>query len=175
MDADDETLSRLMALAQQGDKTAYRTLLGECESWLKRYYARKIGHETLDDLVQETLMSLHRKRASYDPDRAFLPWLAAIARYRWIDHLRKVYRKKETVLNEDLIADPADPAIAAKISLDSLLKRIPEQQALAIRLTKIEGLSVADASQRTGQSISAVKVNVHRGIKRMSAAIEEGQ
>jgi RNA polymerase sigma-70 factor (ECF subfamily) len=174
MVADDETLSRFMALAQQGDKKAYRALLGECETWLKRYYARKIGSSVLDDLVQETLMSVHRKRASYDASRPFLPWLAAIARYRWIDHLRKTYRAKEVELNEELIADPYDPAVAAKIGIDRLLTIISEKQATVIRLVKIEGLTIAEASERTGQSESLVKVNIHRGMKRMSAAIEDG-
>lgn len=174
MVVDDETLARLMALAQQGDKQAYRALLGECEAWLKRYYARKIAPDALDDLVQDTLMSLHRKRASWDPSRPFLPWLAAIARYRWVDQLRKAYRARETELNEELAADPADPAVAAKIGLERLLGLIPEGQALAIRLVKIEGLSIAEASARTGQSESLVKVNIHRGMKRMAAAIEEG-
>ena len=173
MVADDETLARLMALAQKGDKSAYRTLLGECEIWLKRYYARKIGPHVLDDLVQDTLMSLHRKRASYDASRAFLPWLAAIARYRWIDHLRKAYRTKEVELNEELTADPSDPAVAAKIGLERLMGLIPEKQALAIKLVKIEGLTIAEASQKTGQSESLVKVNIHRGMKRMAAVIEE--
>ncbi|MEM8695816.1 MAG: sigma-70 family RNA polymerase sigma factor [Pseudomonadota bacterium] len=173
MVADDETLARLMALAQGGDKQAYRTLLGECETWLKRYYARKIGPHVLDDLVQDTLISLHRKRASYDPSRAFLPWLAAIARYRWIDHLRKAYRAKEVELNEELAADPSDPAVAAKIGLERLMGLIPEKQALAIKLVKIEGLTIAEASEKTGQSESLVKVNIHRGMKRMAAAIEE--
>lgn len=171
--ADDKTLARLMALAQQGDKAAYRSLLGECEIWLKRYYARKIGPHMLEDLVQETLISLHRKRASYDPKRAFLPWLAAIARYRWIDHLRKVYRTKEVELNEELAADPSDPAVAAKIGLERLMELIPEKQALAITLVKIQGLTIAEASEQTGQSESLVKVNIHRGMKRMTAVIEE--
>ena len=173
MVADDETLARLMAQSQNGDKQAYRALLGECETWLKRYYARKIGPNVLDDLVQDTLISLHRKRASYDPSRAFLPWLAAIARYRWIDHLRKSYRTKEVELNEELAADPSDPAVAAKIGLEKLMGLIPEKQALAIKLVKIEGLTIAEASQKTGQSESLVKVNIHRGMKRMAAAIEE--
>lgn len=173
MVADDETLARLMALAQKGDKTAYRTLLGACELWLKRYYARKIAPQNLEDLVQDTLISLHRKRASYDPKRAFLPWLAAIARYRWIDHLRKAYRAREIELNEELTADPSDPAVAAKIGLERLMGLIPEKQALAITLVKIQGLTIAEASKKTGQSESLVKVNIHRGMKRMAAAIEE--
>ena len=48
--------------------------------WLERYFRRRVAMAQLDDLVQEVLMAVHNKRATWDPDRAFLPWLAAIAR-----------------------------------------------------------------------------------------------
>lgn len=79
MIANEEGLRRLMRLSQGGDKQAYAILLEQCGAWLARYYRQKIAPDAIDDLVQETLMSLHRKRASYDPSRPFLPWLAAIA------------------------------------------------------------------------------------------------
>lgn len=172
MIADDASLSRMMALAQQGDATAYRTLLAECQRWLARYFARRINPSAVDDLVQDTLVSVHRKRASYDPTRPFLPWLAAIARYRWIDQLRRTYRAEETELNEELLADPYDPGIIAKIGLDAMLNKLPPAQAEVIRLVKIEGLSIAEAAAFTGQSEPLVKVNIHRGIKKMSASVE---
>ena len=43
----------------------------------------------------------------------------------------------------------------------------------AIVRTKLEGLSVAEAASLTGMSESAVKVNVHRGLKALAAAIKE--
>ena len=95
----DEDCRRLLGLAQEGDRLAYRALLGSCRDWLARYYARRIAPQSVDDLIQETLMSLHAKRATYDPSRPFYPWLAAIARYRWIDALRKMTRDEE--LGED--------------------------------------------------------------------------
>lgn len=171
----EEELRHLMTLSQKGDKRAYARLLDECQIWLRRYYARKISPSSLEDIVQETLISLHRKRASYDPSRAFLPWLAAIGRYRWIDHLRKVYRSDEIGLEEELVADPQDESVTAKVSLDTLLAMIPEKQADAIRLVKIEGLSIAEAAEKTGQSESLVKVNIHRGIKKMNALVESSE
>lgn len=56
---------------------------------------------------------------------------------------------------------------------------IPGKQALAIELVKIEGLSMAGASEKTGQKNRPVsespvnKVNIHRSMKRMAAAIGE--
>ena len=173
MIADEATLARLMAMAQNGDREAYAALLGACQSWLKRYFARRIGPCQLDDLVQETLLSLLRKLASYDPARPFLPWLAAIARYRWVDHLRKIYRADETELSDNLAVASGEPAISAKISLERLFMHLPPAQVRAIELVKIEGLSVTEAAQACGQSESLVKVNIHRGLKRLAAVIEK--
>ncbi|MCC6924934.1 sigma-70 family RNA polymerase sigma factor [Novosphingobium sp.] len=173
MIADEASLARLAGLAQRGDKQAYAALLGAARHWLARYFRGRGMPCQIDDLVQETLLSLHRKLASYDPDRPFMPWLAAIARYRFVDHLRLVYRQAEDELAEDHPAPQLEePAIAARISLDRLFEALPEAQQRAIALVKIEGLSISEASASTGQSESAVKVNIHRGLKRLAALVE---
>lgn len=173
MASQDDMLRQLMLAAQAGDRQTYARLLRECQTWLSRYFARRIPPSQIDDLVQETLISVHRKRASYDGERAFLPWLAAIGRYRWIDHLRKVYRAGETGLDEALHAAPQDDSIIDGLSVDALLQKLPDRQAEVIRLVKIAGYSITEAAQRTGQSESLVKVNIHRGIRKMSALIEK--
>jgi len=51
------------------------------------YFARRIAPAQIDDLVQETLVSMHRKLATWDSARPFLPWLAAGKRggtARWL-------------------------------------------------------------------------------------------
>jgi RNA polymerase sigma-70 factor (ECF subfamily) len=173
MRADEATLARLMAMSQQGDRVAYASLLEACQRWLRGYYARRIAPAQLDDLVQETLIALHTKRASWDNTRPFLPWLAAIARYRWVDHLRRLYRADETALDIDVAGIDEEPAIAARITLERLFGILPEAQARAIALVKIEGLSIAEASEATGQSESLVKVNIHRGLKKLAHMIEK--
>ncbi|MDZ4368526.1 MAG: sigma-70 family RNA polymerase sigma factor [Afipia sp.] len=173
MIADEPTMARLMAMSQRGDRRAYAALLAECCRWLKRYYVRRIAPPYLDDLVQDTLLSLHRKRESYDPARPFLPWLAAIARYRWVDHLRKIYKADEVAFDEGFAGDDHEPDIAARISIERLLSYLTPSQARAIELVKIEGLSISEAASATGQSESLVKVNIHRGLKRLAAMIEK--
>lgn len=173
MIADEQTLSRLMAAAQKGDRRAYATLLEESMRWLKRYLSRRVAPAQLDDLVQEVLLSLHRKMASYDPARPFLPWLAVIARYRWVDHLRQVYRSDEvSVEGHDIGVAPEQEVVAAKISLERLFEHLPEGQVRAIELVKIEGQSISDAARLCGQSESLVKVNIHRGLKKLAAMVE---
>jgi RNA polymerase sigma-70 factor (ECF subfamily) len=171
MPIDEPSLARLMAASQRGDRAAYRALLGDCRAWLTRYFARRSAPHQIDDLVQETLVSLHRKRATWDSGRAFLPWLAAIARYRWIDMLRR--QKDEVELGEgDAAVGAGDEAVHARLSLDRLLALLPAGQAQAITLVKIEGASVAVASRISGQSESLVKVNIHRGLKKLAGLVE---
>lgn len=176
MIADEATLARLMAAAQQGDKHAYRVLLTEVQLWLERYFRRRVAPAQLDDLVQEVLMALHVKRATWDRSRAFLPWLAAIARYRWVDHLRRIYRAGEETLGDyDGCEDSAEDAVLARISLERLFVQLPARQCEVIELVKIGGLSITEAAQRTGQSESLVKVNIHRGLRRLSALVENAE
>ncbi|MBV1916941.1 MAG: sigma-70 family RNA polymerase sigma factor [Sphingomonadaceae bacterium] len=173
MRTDDATLTRLMAMSQKGDKRAYATLLFEARNWLKSYLRRRVAPGHLEDVVQEVLVSLHTKLASYDPSRPFLPWLAAIARYRWVDHLRKLSRSDDAAVETEVIAESDEPAITARLSLERLFTMLPENQARVIEMVKVEGYSIAEASQASGQSESLVKVNIHRGIKRLAAIIEK--
>lgn len=171
MSLDEPSLARLMAASQRGDRAAYRALLIDCRRWLERYFARRIAPHQIDDLVQETLVSMHRKLATWDSGRPFLPWLAAIARYRWIDALRR-QRDEAELGDNDAAVDAGDEAVHAQLSLDRLLAFLPPAQAQAITLVKIEGASIAEASKISGQSESLVKVNIHRGLKKLAQLVE---
>lgn len=174
MVADEPTLARLMIAAQDGDKSAAHVLLTEAGVWLERYFRRRVPPHQIDDLVQEVLIALYTKRATWDPSRPFLPWLAAIARFRWIDHLRRVYKHgANELLDDDAAHDSDEEFVMARVSLDRLLGALPEAQARVIEMVKITGLSIRDAAEKTGQSESLVKVNIHRGLKRLAAMVEE--
>ena len=57
--------------------------------------------------------------------------------------------------------------------LEVLFDELPQAQRQAIVLTKLEGLSVAEAAARTGASESAIKVQVHLGLKRLAALVRK--
>lgn len=176
MIADEATLARLMTVSQGGDKSAYNVLLSEVGLWLERYFRRRVPPHQLDDLVQDVLLAVHNKRATWDKTRPFLPWLAAIARYRWVDHLRKVYKHESDLLEDnDAVEESDEEAIAARVSLERLFVNLPDKQAEVIELVKIEGHSIREAAERTGQSESLVKVNIHRGLKKLSALVEKAE
>lgn len=172
--ADEPTFARLMQATQKGDKAATNVLLSEVGVWLERYFSRRVPPHAIDDLVQDVLIAVHTKRATWDPKRPFLPWLAAIARYRWVDHLRRVYKHdSKELMEEDAVEDSDEDVVMARISLDRLLVQLPDKQSEVIEMVKIDGLSIREAASRTGQSESLVKVNIHRGLKKLATVVED--
>jgi hypothetical protein len=90
-----------MAAAQQGNGGAYRRLLMELKQWLTSFFARRLPDRAIDDAIQDTLISIHEKRHTYDPRRPFKPWAAAIARYKWIDRLRSMRHQSTFAVGEE--------------------------------------------------------------------------
>lgn len=167
------TWGALMEAAQSGHGGAYRRLLTEISPWLHRYFRRRLPHGDVDDAVQETLLAIHRRRHTFDPRQPLEPWLAAIAKRKWIDQLRGMARRAAEELPDDIsIGDHADAVTSASV-LARLLEALRPAQAQAIILVKVRGYSIAEASREMGQSLSAVKMNIHRGLARLSALVEK--
>ena len=162
----------LMVAAQSGNAAAYRRLLNEVRPWLARYFARRLPPGCVEDAVQDTMIAMHKKRHTYDTDRPFGPWLASVARYKWIDRLRAMKRSASEELPDTLAVDGHESAVTSMIALNDLLTTIKPAQADVIRLVKLEGFSIAEASARTGQTASLVKVNIHRGLNRLMKRVQ---
>lgn len=162
----------LMRASQAGDQRAYRDLLQQLRPWLLSYFRRRLKGNDGEDLVQMTLLSLHTKRHTYDSTAPFMPWIAAVARHKLIDHVRRTGRHVQVELDEDLVGDGGDlPADLARRDVEVLLKQLPKEQARIIGMHKLKELSVEEVSAATGKSPSAVKVAVHRGLKKLQALV----
>jgi RNA polymerase sigma factor (sigma-70 family) len=165
--------SALMTAAQSGNAGDYRRLLNEVGAWLHRYYIRRLPYTMVDDTVQEVLLAVHEKRHTYDPSKPFGPWLAGIARYKWIDRLRAMKAASLEELSDDLPVLDHGEAVQSARSLEVLLSKLKPAQAEVIRLVKLQGLSIEEAATRTGQTISLVKVNIHRGLGRLTLLAQD--
>ncbi|MCF8475014.1 MAG: sigma-70 family RNA polymerase sigma factor [Emcibacter sp.] len=162
-----------MQATLSGDQTAYRLLLTDLRPWLTAYFKKRIHHNTVEDLVQDTLMTLHHKRQTFNPDYPFGPWISAVARHRWIDHMRKTLKYVETEIDENHPSEDHKQDECAKHDVRTLLNLIPETQARMIEMMKLQEMTVAEISCQTGHSPSSVKIMVHRGMKKMMAAVED--
>ena len=165
--------SMLMACAQIGDRDAYRRLLESVTPYLRRLAARHGVHpDAVEDVVQDILITLHQVRHTYAPERPFGPWLVSIASRRIVDALRRQGRaaSREMSLDpnhETLAGDGAnlmEEAADAQVLRDALA-RLPQGQRDAIRMLKLEEMSLKEAAVASGMTVAALKVAVHRGIK----------
>jgi RNA polymerase sigma-70 factor (ECF subfamily) len=173
----EETLRASLLLALAGDNQAYAAFLTQSGAHLRAYFRRRLvasPHE-VEDLVQETLLALHNRRHTYQTTQRLTPWLYAIARYKLVDLLRSQSprRRVEVSLDDDdgasaLLAADVSPAEAQR-DLLKLLETLPDRHRLPIVLVKLEGRSVAEAAAATGMSEAAIKVGIHRGLKKLAA------
>ncbi|NRA64840.1 MAG: sigma-70 family RNA polymerase sigma factor [Pseudobacteriovorax sp.] len=170
----------LFLKTQKGDKKAYNQLLVEISRYVKVCVRRSFSNEQIaEEVCQEILIAFHKAKHTYDPDKAFKPWLAAIIRFKTIDHLRRAYRKKEKEVfpasDETILDAPTNIDFDTGIDLERILKGLPEKQRKAFQLLKLKGLSVKEAAAETGWSESNVKVSAHRAYKLLrKALLEEG-
>ncbi len=165
-------LMPLLAAARAGDSTAYATLLSSLAALLRPFVRRHLQRHDSDveDVLQDVLLAIHIRRESYDASRQpMTAWVYAIARYKVIDHLRREGLRAHIPLDgmDALFAADTADAGDAQRDANALVARLPEQQRRAVRLVKLDELSVREAAAETGLSETAVKVNVHRGIKNL--------
>lgn len=140
---------------------------------------RTHDREKAEDLVQQTMLQIHRARGRFESGAPVLPWAFAIARRLVIDRHRRAGREVLSA-SEDvgsvLVAtdDAADElAIAREIEgrIASELGRLPEKQRTAFELVKQEGLSLAEAAEVLGTTVAAVKLRAHRAYEALRAAL----
>lgn len=175
---EETALHALMVRSLAGDSAAYTMMLKHLAHALRSYFRRRLfqqQHEA-EDLVQDVLLAIHTKRATFDASQKLTSWIYAIAQYKLIDHLRRRKRRGVMAPIEDetaLFATETDAAASGDV--EALLSHLPEKQRESIRLVKLEELSVREAAAKAGISESDVKVSVHRGLRKLSRIVKDGE
>ncbi len=153
-----------------GDDAAFGDVYEEVAPRLYAWLRRRVADVTVvEDLVQQTMLQIHRGRASFIPGAHVMPWAFQIARRLLIDKVRSDKRQVPVSHDEEL----AEPAVDARTGelLDAhrmakrvgeILERLPDNQRLAFELVRQDGLSLAEAAETLGTTVSAVKSRMHR-------------
>lgn len=171
----DERLATLMRAIQEGDGAAYGRLLQEITPRIRRairHQRQFLQPQDIEDLVQDVLLSLHAVRATYDPDRPFMPWVMAITRNRLADGARQYARRVANEVNVEKLpvtfsddsAKVERDAYGDPEALSQAIKGLPKGQREAITMLKLRQMSLKEAAAHSGMSVGALKVSVHRGM-----------
>lgn len=165
-----------MRQAQDGDQPAYRLVMRAMLPAIRNMARRRISDDELvEDVIQDTLLTIHRLRHTYDPARPLLPWIAAITSARSIDALRRSGRARRFEVTDDEamvaavdpgIADPGE-ALANDREVARLLGLLPERQRMMVEMVKLQEMTLDDAARVSRLSVSAVKSLLHRAFARL--------
>ena len=137
--------------------------------------------DRVDDVVQDTLLTIHRARQTYDPTRSFTAWLAVLAERRAVDLLRKTGRHAVREVHEpiayerhaDESAAVPGPKIEPEVSqrLGEAVADLPLRQREAVQMLVLQERSLAETAATTGRSNGSLKVNLHRALKSLRARL----
>lgn len=181
-DIDDPRLGALLTAAQSGDAGAYRAFLESIAPFARAIARRRDwSDDRVEDVVQDALLTIHRVRHTYEPGRPVKPWVAAIVTRRAIDAARRRIRlgTREThdPVGYETYSDPEANKVemgdAAQI-LSRMMGGLSPRQKEAVELVKLKEMSLIEAADTSGQSVAALKVNIHRAIRKMRGAAESG-
>lgn len=165
-------LRPLMVRSLDGDSHAYRQLLAELSRYLRGYFARRIGSQEVEDLVQETLLAVHLKRNTYDRALPFTPWAYAVARYKLVDRFRRNHAPHVPLEDAgELLAVEDTEESTMRSDLTRFLERLPTRQRKLIEDVKLKGLSVEEAARKRGVTAVSARVMLHRSLKRLIQAV----
>jgi RNA polymerase sigma-70 factor (ECF subfamily) len=174
--AEERQSADLMRQSQTGDQEAYATLLVLLTSVTRKYARARAGSVAwIDDVVQETLITVDRARHTYDPSRPFAPWFYAIASSRLIDAVR---RDRRTSMREVVPETPFDVPTSEHVhddidvqAIHEALRTLPPQQRDIIEGLKFRDESVRDLATRMNMTAGAVRVTAHRGYRKLKALL----
>jgi RNA polymerase sigma-70 factor (ECF subfamily) len=180
-------IDQLMDRYARGDDAALDELYRLVAPRIRLFLARLCADLALaDDLTQDAFLRIHSARGTFAAGALALPWMFAIARNSYLDHLRREQVRRShrttTVLlasgqpRFDLPDNGGDRAVMARQMLNvvqTALMDLPVRQREAFVLVRFEGLSLAEAALVMGATQAAVKILVHRAYVVVRAALDK--
>ena len=164
----------LMQAFQRGDESAFETLVDRHRERVFRLACRYLGDvNAAEDLAQETFLRVYRSKLSWRPEAKFTTWLYRVTANACLNELRarRVRKAVETTAPADRGGEvredqpdlaAVDPAAAAAkgevaVRVRAAVDALPEDQRMAVLLSKYEGLSYRELADAMDRSVPAVK------------------
>jgi RNA polymerase sigma-70 factor (ECF subfamily) len=153
--------------AQRGDSTAFGRLYASYARLVHGVLISRVSHADAEDLLQDVFVQALEHLPTLRDPAAFGSWIAAIARNRAIDHLRR--HPPTTELPPDL---PAGASHAEAFELLAMIRTLSEAYRETLVLRLVEGLTGPEIAACTGLTPGSVRVNLHRGMKLLRGRLE---
>ncbi len=171
--------SHVKAIAARADQKAFKVIYEyyapRLRSWCMK---QRLAQETAEELVQETLIAVWRKAASFNADKASVStWLFTILRNKRIDLLRKENRPELKSEDFEILVEPEKPADLCMIeatdaqSVNTSLAMLRPEQRSMIMKAFFEEKSHGDIALETGLPLGTVKSRIRLALIRLKISI----
>ncbi|WP_099865565.1 sigma factor [Pararhizobium haloflavum] len=174
---DETRLADLLRRANRGDAAAYadfyRTLLPALRQ-IAHGVVRTVGGRPSDveDVVQETMIAIHLKRHTWRESEMVGPWIRAISRYKSVDVMRRRGRHGASVDIDVVTETLAAPTIedpTARTDLERYVSRLGGKPGAIVKAIGLDGQEIVEVARRMSMSEGAVRVALHRGLRKLAA------
>lgn len=174
-----DTTARWVAQARHGHGSAWDSLFRRFAPVVHGILLGRLQSADAEDLVQQVFETAWRRLPDLREDAAFPGWLVAITRHAIADWHRRP--APIVVATEEAVDAPVPSRIEVQIDAERVLaaiRALPEAYRETLMLRLVEGLTGAEIAERTGLTAGSVRVNLHRGMAQLRAALalpaEEG-
>jgi len=180
---DQKTEAEIVIRVLKGDRQAYALLVDEYKNPIYNLAYRMTNNlHDAEDLAQETFIRAYQNLSRYDQNRIFFTWLYTIGINLIRNHLKKNDRRSEPLTDahiasasrarEKQTTEENIPAEEKMLQLEKSLQKLPVDLREAIVLKYYQGLTFEEVSVITGDSQSAVKMRVYRGLEKLKKMLE---
>ncbi len=166
-------MATLVRRAQAGDREAFGRLYARFSRYVHAIVLARARPAQAADLVQDVFVQALDRLDTLREAEAFAGWLAAIARHHVLDAMTRAPR--EFALDEGA-EEPAAPGRSPENDLDVsrilvAVRTLPEAYRETLLLRFVEGLTGPEIADLTGLTPGSVRVNLHRGVRLLKAAL----
>ena len=179
-DQEQEIIGRVLG----GDRSAFAGLVEKYQGVIFNLAYRMTGsREDADDLTQETFIRAFQKLHQFQPDKKFFTWLYTIGINLIRNHLKKNARDvSHLAATGSALAHQAQENGTGKddvlsddrmIRLERIIQRLPVDLREAVILKFIQDLTFDEVANLTGDSVSAVKMRIYRGLEKIKEIMDK--
>ena len=156
----------LVVAARAGEAWAQEALFRRYTRLVNGMAYRILGRDSdVDDLVQDSFLEALRSLSRLDNPAAFSSWLGAIVvrtaskRLRRRSLMNRLGLRRATPLDADAVISPrATPEVATELrAIYGVLDGLHHEARIALVLHRVEGMSLPEAAEAMGVSLSTVK------------------
>lgn len=183
----EETDAALVARARRGDQSAYRALLDRNRDSVLRLTRNYTGSDSdAHDLAQEAFIAAFAALDSFDPERAFRPWLLRTALNKCRDWSRRRAVRRlfafalPIEIAHEVASDMPDPERQAADAealrfARAAIAELPDTLKAPLILTAIEGHSQAEAAAILRVTEKAIETRVRRARRQLAEMLDRQQ